>query len=165
MLTSFLPVFFRLRENRPERNEHDAPGWRNGIPSRMTVSSSDRTGRGRSLASWPVHAIDRAIASRVADQLAIRATSRCFGPCLASCCAFAHAQSGPTRTRSRDLGSHFVIRARRARFFLVDFLANEREPTGKTFTTPLTSPNPNIYVKFIFPWSSPLIGPSPCASE
>ena len=27
--------------------------------------------------------------------------------------------------RSRDLGSHFIIRARYARFFLVDFLANE----------------------------------------
>ena len=34
--------------------------------------------------------------------------------------------------------------------FLVDFLAKKRELTGKTFTTPLTSPNPNIYVKVHF---------------
>ena len=41
---------------------------------------------------------------------------------------------------------------------VVDFPADERELTGKTFTIPLTctSPNPNMYVKFIFPWSSPL---------
>ena len=43
------------------------------------------------------------------------------------------------------------------RILLVYFLPNERELTGKTFTTPLTRPNPNPYsVKFIFPWSSPL---------
>ena len=30
---------------------------------------------------------------------------------------------------------------------VVDFLADERELTGKTFTTPLISPNPNIYVE------------------
>ena len=33
---------------------------------------------------------------------------------------------------------------------LVDFLAKKRELTKKTFTTPLTSPNPNIYVKLHF---------------
>ena len=155
LLKSFLSVLFRYRENRPGRNEHDAPGWRNGIPSRGIVSWSDRTGCGRSIGSWPVHVIDRVIASRVADQLARRVASRCA---LASCCAFAHAQSSPAMRRSRDLGYQFVIRACRARFFLVDFLAYEREPTGKTFRTPLTSPNPNMYVKFIFPWSSPSSG-------
>ena len=39
--------------------------------------------------------------------------------------------------------------------FLVDFLAKKRGLTKKTFTTPLTSPNPNIYVKFIFPAEFP----------
>ena len=48
------------------------------------------------------------------------------------------------------------MHARRARFFLVDVLANEKEVTGKTSATPLTSPNPNIYVKFIFPVEFPL---------
>ena len=38
--------------------------------------------------------------------------------------------------------------------FLVDFLANERELTKKTFTTPLISPNPNILCEIHFPWSS-----------
>ena len=37
----------------------------------------------------------------------------------------------------------------------IDFLADERELTRTIFTKPLTSPNRNIYVKFIFPWSSP----------
>ena len=41
------------------------------------------------------------------------------------------------------------------RVVLLDFLAYEREPTGKTFTTPLKSPNPNMYVKFIFPVEVP----------
>ena len=96
-------------------------------------------------------ATKKCVASRVTDQLATRVASGCFSQLPSN----RHVRFGPTRRHSRDLRSHFVIRARRGRFFLFDFLANEREPTGKTFTTPLTSPNPNIYVKFIFPWSSP----------
>ena len=38
---------------------------------------------------------------------------------------------------------------------MVDFLAKKRELTKKTFTTPLTSPNPNIYVKLHFPVEFP----------
>ena len=62
-----------------------------------------------------------------------------------------------------SLRSHFVFRPRhapewlRARFLPVVFLANEEELTGKTFTTSLNTTNPNIYVKFIFLRTSPLI--------
>ena len=61
-----------------------------------------------------------------------------------------------------NLRSHFVFRPRhapewlRARFLQVIFLANEEELTGKTFTTPLNTTNPNTYVKFIFLRTSPL---------
>ena len=72
---------------------------------------------------------------------------------MTSCCTFAHALFGPTMTQSRDLRSHFVIRVHRACFFLVYFLANKREPTGKTFRTPLTIPIRTYHVKFIFPWN------------
>ena len=105
----------------------------------MTVSSSARTGCGRSLGS--MQSIERAITSRVADQLATRPR---IATLWASCCPIAHAQSRPTTIQSHNLRSHFVIRLRCDPFSLVDFLANERELTGKTFTTPLTSPNPNI---------------------
>ena len=37
--------------------------------------------------------------------------------------------------------SQFVIRPHRGLSFLANFLANKLELTGKTFTTPLTSPN------------------------
>ena len=63
-----------------------------------------------------------------------------------------------------NLRSHFVFRPRhapewlRARFLPVIFLANEEELTGKTFTTPLNTTNPNTYVKFIFLRTSPLRG-------
>ena len=56
-----------------------------------------------------------------------------------------------------NLRSHFVFRPRhapewlRAWFLPVVFLTNEEELTGKTFTTSLTTTNPNTYyVKFIF---------------
>ena len=61
-----------------------------------------------------------------------------------------------------NLRSHFVFRPRhapewlRARFLPVVFLANEEELTGKTFTTPLNTTNPDTYVKFIFLRTSPL---------
>ena len=60
------------------------------------------------------------------------------------------------------LRSHFVFRPRhapewlRAWFLPVVFLTNEEELTGKTFTTSLTTTNPNTYVKFIFLRTSPL---------
>ena len=60
-----------------------------------------------------------------------------------------------------NLRSHFVFRLRHApewlhaRFLPVVFLTNEEELTGKTFTTFLTTTNPNIYVKFIFLRTSP----------
>ena len=73
---------------------------------------------------------------------------------------------GPVRRRDGHATSDPIssARPRRAHFFVVDFLGNERELTGKTVTTPLTGPNPNIYVKFVFPWSSPLrlTGTRPC---
>ena len=61
-----------------------------------------------------------------------------------------------------NLRSHFVFRPRhapewlRAWFLLVVFLTNEEELTGKTFTTSLTTTNPNTHVKFIFLRTSPL---------
>ena len=39
--------------------------------------------------------------------------------------------------------------------FSVDFLAKKRELTGKNFTTPLTSLNPDIHAEFIFPVEFP----------
>ena len=48
------------------------------------------------------------------------------------------------KERSRD---QFEIPFRhQGTSFLVDFLAKERELTKKTFTTPLTSPNPNVLI-------------------
>ena len=79
------------------------------------------------------------------------------------------ATSGQDRARTgwsshmTNLRSHFVIRPRRAlewlraRFFRAVFLANEGELTGKTFTTSHNTTNPNIYVKFIFLRTSPLM--------
>ena len=95
---------------------------------------------------------NRAIASRVTDQFATRPASRCFGQLL---------RVGPRPVRPSDgtvtrLEISFRHSGVSCSFLLFDSLANEREPTGKTFTTPLTSPNTNIHVKFIFPWSSPL---------
>ena len=61
-----------------------------------------------------------------------------------------------------NLRSHFVFRPRhapewlRAWFLPVVLLTNEEELTGKTFTTSLTTTNPNTYVKFIFLRTSPL---------
>ena len=60
-----------------------------------------------------------------------------------------------------NLRSHFVFRLclapewLRARFLPVVFLANGEELTGKTFTTPLNTTNPNTYVKFISLRTSP----------
>ena len=133
-------------------NEHDASGWQNGIPIRVTVSSSDQTGLGRSLGC--MRSIEQSRVMPLTNSLL-----ESHRDASASCCAFAHAQSSPTMGRSRDLGSHFVIQVRRARFFLVDFFRLRKKTDRnlkKTFTTPLTSPNPNMYVKFIYPWSSPL---------
>ena len=55
-------------------------------------------------------------------------------------------------SHATTLRSFFVIspHTRRARFLLVDFFADERELTGKTFSTKLTSPHPNIHVQFNF---------------
>ena len=62
--------------------------------------------------------------------------------------------------RSRD---QFEIPfRRRAASFLVDFLANERELTRKTFTTSLASPNPNILCEIHFPVKFPLKYNSGC---
>ena len=133
-------------------SEHGVAWWRHRMSSRVTVSSLDRTGRRRSLGSWSVNAIDRATANKVADQLATCLTSRCFGQVLCD------------RPRPVWFNEETVTRLeircgrpRRAHSFSVDFLANERELTGKIFRTPLTSPNPNMNVKLIFPWSSPSI--------
>ena len=122
------------------------------MPSRTTASYSNWTGRGRSLGSWPVHAlIERA---RVASLTNSRLESH--RDALRPAAARSPTSSPPDHEAVMRLGSHFVIRARRAHFYLVDFLANESELTGQTFTTPLTSPNPNLKVKFILMWSSPI---------
>ena len=69
--------------------------------------------------------------------------------------------------RRDNLRSHFVFGPRhapewlRARFLPVVFLTNKEELTGKTFTTSLTTTNPNTYVKFIFLRTSPLRTPVP----
>ena len=78
----------------------------------------------------------------------------------ASCCVFAHAQSGLKIGQSCDLRSHFVIRARQARFFLVDFLANKKErqerlsqrhsPCGQ----PLSEHTCEIYSPVEFPFKA-----------
>ena len=113
--------------------------------------------------TWPSHrrvglgvgkrtTAGRSIAMRLESRVGQRRDSQLLdrSHALASSRAIAHVWSGPTRRLLRDLGSYFVIRAHHARFFLVDFLAHERELTGKTSTTPLTSPNPNTYVQPIF---------------
>ena len=119
--------------------------------SRVTVSSSNQTGCGRSLRSWPVHAIDRATASRVADQLVTRLALRCFIQLLCVRPRPVRLDDG-TATR---LGIPFRHPCAPRSLLPGRFLANERELTGKTSTTPLTSPNTNIYMKFIFPVEFP----------
>ena len=102
----------------------------------------DRSGAGRCF---------RSIASRVADQLMTRLASRC-------CRQLLRIFPGPVRPDNgtvKRLEIPFRHPHASCSFFLVDFLAKERELTGKTFTTPFTSPNPNIYVKFIFPVEFP----------
>ena len=92
----------------------------------------DRSGAGQC-----VRSIER---SRVASLTNSRLDSH--RDASASCCAFAHAhvQSGPTMGRLRDLRSHFVIRARHARFFLVDFLVDERRTDRKDFNNATHQP-------------------------
>ena len=146
----------------------------------MTVPLCGRssTGCGQTHRCWKnlARSIAMRLESRVGQRRDSRLLDRSHAP--ASSRAIGHVRSGPTRRRSRDLGSHhFVIRARRPRFFLFDFLAYERELTGKTFTTLLTSPNPNKHMKLFscvdFPFTDandcpnaqrPLLG-SPSSSK
>ena len=85
-------------------------------------------------------AAGRSIAMRLESRVGQRRDWRWLDQSLklASSRSIAHVPSGPTRRRSHDLGSHFVIRVYHARLFLIDLLANERELTGKTFPTPLS---------------------------
>ena len=129
------------REENLIRNDPDKSEFTFDMPCRTRQDVGDRTGSGRCMRS-----IEQSrVASLTNLQLQLHRDAS------ANCCVFARAQFDAAIGRSGDLGSHFVIRARHARFFLVDFLANERELTGKTFTTPLTSPNPNIKYKIHFP--------------
>ena len=96
-------------------------------PRRNRLDVGDRLGAGRCMRT-----IERSQAESLTNSWL---NSHCEAS-AANCCTIAHTQSGPTRRRS---WWDVVIRAQPARSFLVDFLANKRELTGKTFTTPLAS--------------------------
>ena len=91
------------KSTRKKRSSTTCPVDKNGIPSRVTVPSSGRTGRG-----WTRTASGRSITMwlkfRVGQRRDLTFLDRSHAP--ASSRAIAHVRSGRARRQSRDLGSH-----------------------------------------------------------